>query len=158
MTRQNRNNMTIEDLLDAWRVNNVVTLELLDGCTDDDFELKPGKGKTIRSNFVHIIGVRKMWLDDKVRQQVESALKLDWKTATRDEICSGLELTADLMAQLFAKKEGSTKTSKLSTIKFFAYCIAHEANHRAQIEISLRINGREPDDAFLYDLWEWGKK
>ena len=37
--------------------------------------------------------------------------------------------------------EASTKPGRWSTIRFFAYCIAHEANHRGQIEIALRVNG-----------------
>src|SRR5687768_11105508 len=76
-------NMTIDDLLDAWRVNNAINLEFLDVCTDEDLELKPGKGKTIRSNFVHLIAVRRMWCDEKLKAEAETIPKLDWKTATR---------------------------------------------------------------------------
>ena len=47
---------------------------------------------------------------------------------------------------------------RATTLTFFAYCIAHEANHRSQVEIALRMNDREPETALLYRLWEWGKK
>jgi uncharacterized damage-inducible protein DinB len=142
--------MSIDDLLDAWRVNNAVNLELLALCADDDMELKPGKGKSIRSNFTHIVSVRKMW------SEAEAIPKLDWKTATREEIVEGFNTSNEAMLELFRRKEA--KPGKWSTLGFFAYCVAHEAHHRSQIEIALRINDREPEDKLLYELWEWQKK
>src|SRR5947207_117726 len=93
--------MTIEELCDAWRVNNVINLEMLKRCSDEDFELKPGKGKTIRSNFVHLIGVRRAWCEEKLRKEVATVPKLDWKTATREELVNGLSATSELMMRLF---------------------------------------------------------
>lgn len=148
--------MTVDDLVEAWRVNNVLNLELLDVASDEDFELKPGKGKTIRSNFVHLVGVRRMWLEEKMSKEATMIAKLDWKIANRDQIRPELERSAGLMADLFRKI--AEKPGRTNLIRFFAYCVAHEAHHRSQIEIALRINGREPEDAFLYGLWEWGKK
>lgn len=150
--------MTIDDVLEAWRVNNAVNLELLALCSDEDLELKPGKGKTIRSNYVHIIGFRRSWAEEKLKTEAAAIPKLDWKTATRDDLVKGLNVSHDLMADVFRKMEESTKPRRLTTVTYFAYCIAHEANHRSQVEIALRINDREPEDAALYRLWEWARK
>ena len=151
--------VTTEELDDAWRVNNAVNLELLDLCKNEHFDLKPGKGKTIRSNWTHIIYVRGRWLQERMRKEAAKVPKLDWKTVTRKQILSGLKITNDLMLQLFRKMEKSGKAGRFdSTIKFFAYCIAHEAHHRSQIEIALRINGHEPEIMSLYELWNWPKK
>lgn len=149
--------MTIEELLDAWRVNNALNLELLGIVADEDFDLKPGKGKTIRSNFVHLVGVRRLWIEEKMPEAAKALPRPDWKTANREEIRDGLEASSAAMQELFRKREAG-KPGKWSTPLFFAYCIAHEAHHRSQIEISLRIAGREPDETQLYGLWEWGKK
>ena len=149
--------MDIEELVDAWRANNAINLELLDLASDEDLELKPGKGKTIRSNFVHLIGVRRSWAEDKLKKESALIPKLDWKTATRKELTEGLNQSSGLMTNLFRKMEQAKKPGK-SLLKFFAYCIAHEAHHRSQIEIAFRLNGREPEDAVLYRLWEWAKK
>lgn len=156
----NRQNdaMTIDELVEAWRVNDALNREWLALCADEDFDLKPGKGKTIRSNFVHIVGVRRMWLEEKVPKAASAVPKLDWKAATREEIAAGLELTHRLMADLFRQREERTRPDRWSTVGFLAYCIAHEAHHRSQIEIAMRINGREPDDQTLYGLWDWTKK
>src|SRR5947208_12573411 len=104
--------MTLDELLDAWRVNNVINLEMLDLCSDEQLDLKPGKGKTIRSNYVHIIGVRKMWVEEKLRNEAATIPKLDWKTATREELQNGLALSSSLMETLFRLRAGSDKPGK----------------------------------------------
>lgn len=150
--------MTLDDLIDAWRANNAISLEMLDATSNEDLELKPGKGKTIRSNFVHLIGFRRAWCEEKLKDEAAQVPKLDWKTATRQQLIDGLNQTSDLMIQLFRKLEDAGKPGRWTTMRFFAYAITHEANHRAQIELSWRLNGKEPEDAFLYRLWEWNKK
>lgn len=148
--------MTFDELLDAWRVNNVVTLELLDICGDETFEFKPGKGKTIRSNFVHIVSSRGMRIAEKFSKLKDSTPKLEWKTATREELVEGLNETAALMEDVFRKRE--EKPDRFSLLTFFAYMVAHEAHHRSQIETALRLNGAELDDMRMYELWNWPKK
>ena len=150
--------MDLNDILDAWKANCVINHEFLGLCADEDFELKPGNGKTIRSNFVHIVGVRLGYLEDKLRKETAHLPKLDWKTATREEIASGLNATDGLMERLFEIVETAKKPARWTTARFFAYNIAHEAHHRSQIEIALRVNGREPPVSSLYELWEWPKK
>ncbi|HVT11454.1 MAG TPA: DinB family protein [Fimbriimonadaceae bacterium] len=150
--------MEIDDLLDAWKANCAINYELLDVCTDEDLELKPGKGKTIRSNFVHIIGIRKAVIEERLKVRSAAIPSLDWKTASREELRQGLRITDELMADAFRKQEETKKPARWTTAMNFAYNIAHEAHHRSQIEISLRLNGREPDVAFLYGLWDWPKK
>lgn len=149
--------MTADELVGAWRANQRIGLALLDLCADQDLDLKPGKGKTIRSALVHLVGVRKMWLEDNVKAEAAAIPNLDWKTATRAEIVDGLERSSLAMEQLLRRRAERECTGKWTAPLFFAYAIAHEAHHRSQIEIALRINGREPDDAKLYALWEWQK-
>ena len=150
--------MTLEELLDAWRVNNAVNLEILAAIADEDFELKPGKGKTIRSNFVHIIGVRRMLLEEKMPKEAATVPKLDWKSAPREDIQAALEHSSKLMQHLFTLRESKPGKGAWTTLKFFAYCVAHEAHHRSQIELTMRLNGKEFSDEFGYSLWEWAKK
>lgn len=150
--------MDLGELLDAWNVNNRVNLDLLALCEDRDFELKPGKGKTIRSNFVHLVGVRRMWAEEKMSKEARLIPKLDWKTATRDEMEGGLAISNEVMLALFAKRDSAAKPTRFTNLLFFAYAVAHEAHHRSQVEIALRIHGREPEDLVLYGLWDWSKR
>ncbi|MDR3689176.1 MAG: DinB family protein [Fimbriimonas sp.] len=150
--------MRIDDLVEAWRVNDKINLELLGLCAAEHLEFKPGKGKTIRSNYVHLIGFRTHWLAEKMPAEAATIPKLDWKTATREEITEGLQLSGTLMETRFRAMDAADKPGRQDVLNFFAYCIAHEANHRAQIEIALRLNGAEPEDKLLYRLWEWSRK
>lgn len=146
----------LDDINDAWRANNAISLELLGLCPDEAFEFKPGKGKTIRSNFVHIISIRRMKLEERKIPGSEAVPKLDWKTATRKEITDALNLTSDLMPALFEKH--IEKPNRFSAAKLLTYLVAHEAHHRSQIEIALRLNEAEPDEMKLFALWDWSKK
>lgn len=149
--------MNLDDILDAWRVNDQLNLKFLDACTDEDLELKPGKGKTIRSNLVHLVLFRRSWVEIKLRKESAKIPKLDWKTAGRAELREALKISSTLMEDLFRIRAQATKSEGWTDSMFFAYTVAHEANHRAQIELALRLNGREPDVAFLYGLWDWPK-
>jgi uncharacterized damage-inducible protein DinB len=148
--------MPIEEILDAWRVNNAINLEILALCPDESFELKPGKGKTIRSNFVHMLVHRRGSVEEKLKKEAEAIPKLDWKTATRAEITDALNTSADLIGELIKKFD--EKPGRWTAVKFLTYITAHEAHHRSQIEIALRLGGQEPPDEVLYRLWEWTKK
>lgn len=150
--------MDSQDVLQAWRANNALCVELLEACTDDTLDFKPGKGKTIRSNFTHIVSVRRMWAEASLPKEAPAIPKLDWKTASREQILAALLTSSKVMEWVLLKRAESTKPSKWTLALSFAYYIAHEAHHRSQIEIALRVNGREPEDGFLYGLWEWDKK
>lgn len=149
--------MSFDDLLDAWQANDAVNRRLLALCPDASFELKPGKGKTIRSNWVHLVGLRRAYVEERARMRAEAEAipKLDWKTATREEIVAGLEASREPMARAFERLDA--KPSRWTAARFFAYVVAHEAHHRSQIEIALRLGGMEPSDAELYALWDWPK-
>lgn len=144
--------MDADDVCAAWRSNTDVTLRLLELVSDADFDLKPGKGKTIRSNLTHLVSTRRMWCEDGLAAQAATVPKLDWKTATREDVVEGLRASDEVMVAWFRKK--ASRPGK-SLARLFAYCVAHEAHHRCQIELALRLNGREPDDTALFRLWEW---
>lgn len=150
--------MELDELLTCWRINQSKAIDLLGVCSDDTFALKPGAGKSIRSNFVHIVGVRVMWIEVKLPKEPLDIPKLDWKTADRNQIHEGLMLSSELVEKMFLKIGTNPKSKKGSLISLYSYLLAHEAHHRSQIEISLRIAGKEPSEKFLYDLWDWSGK
>ena len=147
--------MAIEDLVLTWRTNDAVTAALLDLCPDETLDLKPGKGKTIRSNFVHIVGVRRAHIESRFRREAESIPKLDWQAATREEMRGALQVSGDLLEELLRSLDA--KPNRWNAPLFLGYAVAHEAHHRSQIEIALRLGGFELDDAAMYGLWDWPK-
>lgn len=147
--------MDTDSLLAAWDANDSVNRRLLSLCPDDTFDLKPGKGKTVRSSFVHIVKVRGMWCEGSKGMPAFSFKDLDVKASSRSEIESGLEESNALMHIMLRNKAESTRPAKQPTLTLFAYCVAHEAYHRALIEQALRENGRGLPDPDHYGLWEW---
>ncbi len=147
--------MALDDLLDAWRANDAVNRRLLALCPDESFELKPGKGKTIRSNWVHIVWFRRAFIEEKMRRAAEAHPKLDWRTATREEIVEGLDWTFEFTGTVLERL--AEKPTRYTAAKFLALSVAHEANHRAQIEIALRLAGIEFPEGATYEMWDWAK-
>lgn len=148
--------MKLDDLLEAWRVNCVVNHRLLVLCPDGGFDLKPGaKGKTIRSNWVHLIGVRRSHVEAMLPAAAGPVARLDWKTASREEIADALRTSDGATAAVLARLEA--KPIRWTAAKFFGYCVAHEAHHRSQIETALRLGGFEMDDEAMFGLWNWPK-
>ena len=148
--------MELEGMIQAWRVNNRINVELLRLVPDQALDLKPGKGKTIRSNFTHIVGVRKMWVAELLKKSGGDFSAPDWKQATRGELESALAVSSGWMEKLFESR--AEKASGAWPLPlFYSYCIAHEAYHRSQVEIALRLGGHELDDKSAYGLWEWNK-
>src|SRR5579862_1985829 len=110
--------MNIEEVLGACRANCAINHELLAICSDNDLELKPGKGKTIRSNFVHIAGTRRAHLEERMKKEAESVPKPDWKTANREELTEVVALTDQLMEVAFRKQEETGKPARWTTPMF----------------------------------------
>ncbi len=147
--------MTIDELIDAWRANEAINKKLLRMCSDADLELKPGKGKTVRNNFTHIIACRRAWAAHSLPEQANGIKTPDARTATRKQIEHGLEKSSKVMEDVFRKISKKPGRGKWAPLTFLAYTVAHDACHRSQIEIALRINDREPSENALGRLWNW---
>lgn len=145
--------VVIEAIVEAWRKNQAATMLMLSWCGESDWDLKPGSGKTIRSNFVHLISVRRHWVEGGFKAGAADIPKLDWQSATRHEIEDGLERSYQGVVELMRRRNEKGKDQA----DFLAYAVAHEAHHRSQIEIALRQAGRAPDDLTLFKLWDWSK-
>ncbi len=147
--------MTIEELIDAWRANEAINKKLLRMCSEADLELKPGKGKTIRGNFTHIVACRRNWATNSLPNKAKSIKTPDSRTATKKQIELALKESSKVLEDVFRKICKKPGRGKWAPLTFLAYTVAHDACHRSQIEIALRINGREPSDSALGRLWNW---
>lgn len=142
----------------VWAACHLITMDLLAMVQDDQFDLKPGSGKTIRSNFVHIVGVRKMALEDKLKAAKAKVPPLDWKTASREELIAGLSASHNLVCEALTGRLETTGRAKWSPVLLLGYLIAHEAHHRSQVETALRVNGQPLTDDQSYSLWDWSRR
>jgi uncharacterized damage-inducible protein DinB len=146
-----------EQLLDTWRINGRITLFLLEALTPEQLVAPLGKGKAVAAQFAHIHNVRLMWLKASAPDLHEPQSKLE-PTATKDELAAGLAASAEAIEELTRRglEEGRVKNFKPHPSAFVGYMVAHEANHRAQVEVALRQAGTPLSDKVCYAMWEWG--
>ena len=148
-----------EQLLDAWGINCRVNHYLLDLLTDEQLQVPLAKGKSVPGQFAHIHNVRRMWVR-AINPAVGDALtKLERGEHTRDELKSALSASDGAMAEVIANglASGRIKNFKPSPAAFVCYSIAHESNHRVQVELALRQAGCPLTIQQEYGQWEWGK-
>ncbi len=70
-----------------------------------------------------------------------------------------LDLSAIAVVELLRRcdsPESQIKGFKPHATAFVAYLVAHEAYHRAQVDLALRLSGAPVDDKTHYGVWEWG--
>ena len=147
-------------LIDTWRMSASLNLKLLDALSDDQLAatILP-RGRAVTSYFVHIHMARFYWLERRVKA-LANALKIPGGTAPKAELRRALVDSGRAMEQFFAEAErtGKVKGSKLGPVGFLGYAIAHEAHHRGQILLHLKIARKPVDTDTSYSLWYWNAK
>ncbi len=147
--------MKRSDLIEASRVNKRGDPRAAGNVPGRVVRVEARQGQDDPPNFVHIIWARASRIEKKFSNLRGTLPKLDWKTATREEIATALNETEALMGQVYEKR--TQKPDRYPVLTFLAYMIAHESHHRSQIEITLRMQGVEPE-GINWEMWEWEKK
>ena len=148
-----------EQLLDSWRINCLINHSVLDELTDEQLDAPLAKGKAVDGQFAHVHNVRRMWLravDPVVGDQL---VKLERGKYSREDIKAALTASDKAMAQVIGDgiAAGKVKNFKPHPAAFVCYMMAHEGNHRAQVEIALRQAGLPLTPTQEFAQWEWGK-
>jgi uncharacterized damage-inducible protein DinB len=147
-------------LADLWRLNNRVNLRLLDGLSDEQLAatIAP-RGKAVASYFQHIHMARFHWLQRRATAMSKRVKRLAAGTLDRALVRQALLDSGEAMAEVFSetKRTGKVKGAKFGPLGFLGYALAHEAHHRGQILLHLKIARLPLDRAFTYSLWYWNK-
>lgn len=150
----------MEPLIEAWRKNNRLNLFLLGHLSEEQLALELPKSKSIRGHLAHIVNVRRMKLKMCARDLLDSDGKIDRHHATAEELREGLVSSGVAVERLLARAEnpsGKVKNAPGTVSDFLASLLAHEGNHRGQVEATLRLAGQELSPAVQLALWDWAK-
>ena len=147
-------------LAEIWRLNNRVNLHLLDALTEQQLTavILP-RGKAVTSYFAHIHMARFYWLQRRASALAKRLKKVPAGSATRPILREALQESGDAMAELFtdAERTGHVKDVKRGPLGFLGYAMAHEAHHRGQILLHLKVAKLPLSRAAADSLWYWNK-
>ena len=147
------------ELVETWLINDRLNSYLLDQLSPESLSIALTKGKSVGAQFAHIHNVRLMWLKVSLPEALDRVSKLEKGEWSIEELkdnlaASGTEVANLVHAAVLAG--GRVKGFKPHITAFVGYLIAHEANHRGQVEVALRQGGVPLSDKAAYGLWEWG--
>ena len=148
-------------LLNAWRVNDRITHDLLALVAPHIWRAFPqsSKRRNIATSFAHIHNVRCMRIKMS-HSTVPVPERLDRAEITPDDARKALAESADAMAaliQLGLDAGGHVPNYQPDVVALVCYAITHEAHHRGQISHWCRELGVPitPEQSLV--MWEWDK-
>ncbi|WP_026933115.1 DinB family protein [Christiangramia echinicola] len=152
-----------KQILETWYINHRTNLKLLNSITEDSLEFTTSKrgGGTVGHQLAHMYNVR-FWklerFDKNLIVDLATVKATDIKSIPMLIDCH--EITANLIATILKKgieNDGQVKGFKRGLVPLLGYFIHHEAHHRGNILLTLKLCGFKLPTDLKYGLWEWNK-
>lgn len=143
---------------EAWLVNHRVNALLIHAVGEEGLDKSYApRARNVRKVFVHIHNQRLNWLGAILKHppkiaRLKSREAHDVATLLAALEESGLAM-ADLVDRIFRKEE--VKGFDRSPATFLAFALAHEAHHRGQVILTLRMAGTPIPREAVNALWDW---
>lgn len=152
-----------QQIIDTWFLNHRTNLKLINSLTEEELSLTTSKrgGGSVGHQLAHIYNVR-FWKLEKYDKTLVSNLNAI-KAADKKTIESLIDchiITADLISEMLKKgidEGGKVKGFKRGVVPLLGYFIHHEAHHRGNILLTLKLCGFKLPNELKYGIWEWNK-
>jgi uncharacterized damage-inducible protein DinB len=152
------------ELVETWTIHNRINLYLLAAVTPAGLAAKAaGRGRAVALQFAHMHNVRLIWLKSAAAERLAGQRKFeaDDEAPSADVLGRALTDSGNAIAELLRSslaEGGRIKGFKPHATAFAGYLIAHEAHHRGQIALTLKLAGEPLDKSIAFGLWEWGSR
>lgn len=156
--------MTIEEqILETWQINHRTNFLLMDNLTPESLTLSTSKrgGGSVGHQLAHMYNVR-FWKLEKFNKELVSELTTiraeDLKTIASLKDCHSI--TTDLITEVLKsgiQANGNVKGFRRGVVTLLGYFIHHEAHHRGNILLTLKLCGFKLPNELQYGIWEWNK-
>ncbi|MCU0726915.1 MAG: DinB family protein [Planctomycetes bacterium] len=141
----------------AWAANCEVNERLLAEIPDAGLAARfAPRTRTVSAQFAHLHNVRVMHLSKREAEAGGLAPFPRGAEPARGEIEAALAASARAAGDLLSKGEATGRVPGWGgpPATFLAYLLAHEAHHRGQILVSLRLSGVKLPKEITYGLWD----
>lgn len=150
-----------QEFIETWAIHNRIHLYLLAEVDEASLgDLTAGKGRSAGEQLAHVHNVRLMWLKSAAPDLLAGLEKVEKDGArSKETLARALAASGEAIAKMLERAfagDGRIKGFKPHAAAFLGYLIAHEAHHRGQLVVSLKLAGHPLSQKVGYGLWEWG--
>ena len=150
-----------EQLLKAWETNNRHNLALIKAISATGMKCTMSKrgGRTVALQLAHVHNVRISWLELSAKDLWKETSPLDKnEDATQKMLADAFTSSGKAIAKLLERSwdnNGAIKNFKSGLLPFLSYLISHEAHHRGNILLTLKLCDEKIPVKVKWGLWEW---
>ena len=156
-----------DQLLEAWRTNNRISLYLLERISDEGLvcTLSTRGGRDVARQFAHLHDVRVWHLESRAKDLSAGLPKFGQKgvkrSPSRDELIEAMTASGTAIETFLGDvfdgvpKRRGFKKGIFTTLSYF---VAHESHHRGNILLTLKQCGHSLDADSRYAVWAWDQR
>jgi len=156
-------NVMIDELIEAWRINNRINLRLIKGISDKGMKCTLSKrgGRNVARQLAHLQYVRVYQLKRRAKALAEGVTEFATdaepsRAALRRAFEDSSRRVEEWIRRAAAGEPG-VRTIKRGLAPTVAYLINHESHHRGAIILTLKVCGEPVDRATIFAIMDWNK-